>query len=335
MAFRELTYREALREALAEELDRDPAVFILGQDIGVEGGMWKVTEGLLEDFGPDRIKDTPISETAMLGAALGAAMAGRRPIVEIMYDDFIAVGMDQLVNQIAKSRYVFGGQVEVPLVVRTVCGYGFGLAAAHSQSLEAWFCHVPGLKVAMPSTPWAAKGLLKSSIRDDNPVVFIESALLYNDTGQVSDDPESAVPLGQATVAREGGDLTIVCWSLMAKRSLQAADLLESEGISAEVIDLQTLSPLDITAVLESVRHTGRLLVVHQACKRGGVGAEILAQVAEADVPLLAPVTRLAGADTPIPFAENLEALAVPSVADIVSEGEGLVREGHSGDSTL
>lgn len=315
----ELSCREALRQAMIEEMDRDPDVFLLGQDIGVEGGMWEVTKGLLDKYGPGRIMDTPISESAILGAGLGAAMAGQRPVVEIMYNDFLPAGMDQLVNQIAKSRYMFGGQINVPLVIRAPCGYGFGLAASHSQSLEAWFAHLPGLFVAMPSSPSSAKGLLKAAIRDDNPVVFIEHCMLYGDVGEVPDDPDALVPLGKAEVLLKGEDLTIVSWSLMVKRCLEAATHLKGEGISIEVIDLQSITPLDIQCVFDSVKKTARLLVVQQSCEQVSVGGEIISRVVEAGLYLKAPPKRLSGKNTPIPFAENLERNAVPGLNEIIA----------------
>lgn len=322
----QLTYREALKQAMVEELEQDFNVFMLGQDIGVEGGMWEVTKGLLDQFGPERVMDTPISESAILGAGLGAAMAGQRPIVEIMYNDFIPAGGDQLVNQIAKSRYMFGGQVKVPMVIRAPCGYGFGLAAAHSQSLESWFTHLPGLWVAMPGTPASAKGLLKAAIRSDTPVVFIEHCLLYNDKGKVPEDQDFVIPLGRAQVLRKGEDLTLVSWSLMLKRSLEAAQQLEQEGVSAEVIDLQSTSPMDIETILDSVGRTGRLLVAEQSAGCAGVGAEIVAKVAEAGVRLKTPPKRVSGKDIPIPFAANLERLAVPESTDIARAALSIVK---------
>lgn len=322
----ELSYREALRQAMIEEMDRDPDVFMLGQDIGIEGGMWEVTKGLLEKYGPDRVLDTPISESAILGAGLGAAMIGQRPIIEIMYNDFLPAGMDQLVNQIAKSRYMFGGQVTVPLVIRAPCGYGFGLAAAHSQSLEAWFTHLPGLYVSMPSSPAAAKGLFKSAVRDNNPVVFIEHCMLYNEVGYVPDDPDFLVPLGQAEVLLEGEDLTIVCWSLMVGRSLEAARLLATAGVSVEVIDIQCTSPLDMTTVMDSVKRTSRLLVAQQSCGQVSVGSEIITRVVESGLPLSSPPRRVSGRDIPIPFAENLERASVPSADEIVKVASSIMK---------
>jgi len=323
-----MTYRQALRQALLEEMMRDERVFLMGQDIAVEGGMWEVTKGLLDLVGPDRILDTPISETAILGAALGAAMAGLRPIVEIMYNDFLPAGMDQLVNQIAKSRYMFGGQISVPMVIRAPCGYGFGLAAAHSQSLEAWFAHLPGLYVVMPATPASAKSLLKSSIRNGNPIVFIEHCLLYNEEGEVPEDQTFVPPLGKASELRSGRDLTLVAWSLMTSRCMEAADTLDAQGVSAAVIDLQTIAPLDIQTIAKSVRQTGRLAIAQQACERFGVGAEIMAQLAEMVGGMLAPPIRIAGKNIPIPFAEVLEQHAIPSVKDIVDASMRLVKGG-------
>lgn len=322
----EITYKEALRQAMIEEMEGDPAVFMFGQDIGLQGGMWGVTAGLMDKFGPERIIDSPISEIAQIGAGLGAAMAGQRPIVEIMYADFLLTGMDPLVNQVAKSRYMFAGQVKVPLVIRSMIGYGFGLAAAHSQSLENMLSTVPGLYVALPGTPASAKGLLKAAIRNDNPVVFLEHTKCYLLKGEVPDDPDFMIPLGKASILRSGKDITIVSWSMMVSRCLEAAAILEKEGIDVEVIDLQTTAPLDMSTVMDSVKHTGRLVVTEQTPPRCGVAAEIVAQVSESGMQLKAPPKRLSGKDIPNPFAENLEKLAVPKAADIVAAARSLAQ---------
>jgi len=316
---RTITYRVAIREALREELLRDEHVFLIGEELGVYGGAYAVTKGLLEEFGPERIWDTPISEAAIAGAAAGAAVAGTRPIAEIMYVDFLTFCMDQLVNQAAKMRYMFGGRAKVPMVVRTQGGGGRENAAQHSQSLEAWFTHVPGLRVVMPSTPYDAKGLLKSAVRCDDPVIFIEHKMLYNSTGPVPEE-EYTVPLGVADVKRSGGDVTLVAYSRMAEFALTAADRLSKEGVEVEVIDPRTLSPLDIETVIASVRKTGKAVVCHEACKTGGFGAEIAAQIMEKAFDCLdGPVVRVAGKDIPIPNVRVLEDMALPQVEDIVA----------------
>lgn len=314
---RVIMYREALNEALREEMRRDPLVFILGEGIAERGGSYQVTKGLLADFGPERVVDTPISEASFTGLGVGAAVVGCRPVVEILFVDFAALAMDQLVNQAAKFRFMTGDRATVPMVLRTQGGLGNGLAVQHSQSLEAWFYHTPGLKVVMPATPRDAKGLLKSAIRDDGPVIFIEHKLLYMTKGEVPDE-EYLVPLGQAAVTREGRDVTLISYSRHALLCLEAAATLADEGIEAEVIDLRTLSPLDAGTVLASVRKTRRAIVVHEACRQGGVGADIAARIAEeAFHDLAAPVTRVAGLDTPIPFNLNLERACAPAVEDI------------------
>jgi pyruvate dehydrogenase E1 component beta subunit len=323
---RELTYAEALREALRQEMQRDPRVFLMGEDIGVYGGAFGVTYGLLEEFGPERVRDTPISEEAIAGAAIGAALAGMRPVAEIMFMDFVTIAMEQLVNQGAKLRFMFGGKGKVPMVLRTPAGSGTGAAAQHSQSLEAFFVHVPGLKVVMPSTPYDAKGLLLASIRDDNPVIFVEHKLLYKTKGPVPEE-EYTVPLGVAEVKREGKDVTIVATSIMVLRALQAAEELSQEGIEAEVIDPRTLKPYDAETVNRSVMKTGRALVVHEAPKTGGVGAEIVASIVEGEAfdYLDAPVKRLAGLDIPIPYNRTLEYHTVPQVENIIEAVRELV----------
>ncbi len=325
IATREMFYNEALGEALRLEMARDPRVIVMGEDIAEHGGAFQVTAGLLDKFGPTRIRQTPISELGIVGAAVGAALTGLRPVVELMYVDFSGLAMDQLVNQAAQNRFMFGGQARVPMVMRTQGGTGRGNAAQHSKSLEAWFAHVAGLKVVMPSTPADAKGLLTSSIRDDDPVIFLEHKLLYRTKGQVPTG-EHLTPLGKADVKRAGTDLTIVTWSREVLFSLEAAEKLASEGIQSEVIDLRSLVPLDKDAILASVRKTHRLLVVHEAIKRGGFGGEIASVVAEeAFDDLDAPPRRLAGLETPIPYAQHLEKTVVPQVDDIVRVAKELV----------
>jgi pyruvate dehydrogenase E1 component beta subunit len=317
---RELTYREALREALQQEMRRDPSVFIMGEDVGIYGGTFKVTQGMIEEFGEKRVRDTPISEAAIAGVATGAALAGCRPVAEIMFMDFITISIDELVSQTAKLRYMFGGKTDVPMVLRTPAGSGMGAAAQHSQSLEAWFVHVPGLKVVMPSTPYDAKGLLLASIRDNNPIIFVEQKLLYNSKGEVPEE-DYVVPLGVADVKREGRDATVVATGVMVKRALEAAEILAEEGIEAEVVDPRTLKPLDDETIIRSVKKTGRMLVVHEACITGGFGGEVVARIvgSEAFDYLDAPVLRLAGLDTPIPYNKNLERHTVPQVENIVA----------------
>ncbi|MEO8228728.1 MAG: alpha-ketoacid dehydrogenase subunit beta [Chloroflexota bacterium] len=318
-------YSEALRDALRLEMQRDPRILVMGEDIAEHGGAFQVTAGLLAEFGPDRIRQTPISEIGIVGAGVGAALTGLRPVVELMYIDFSGLAIDQIVNQAAQNRFMFGGQARVPLVVRTQGGSGRGNAAQHSKSLEAWFTHVAGLKVVMPATPADAKGLLTAAIRDDDPVMFIEHKLLYRTKGPVPDG-EYVVPLGKADMKREGSDLTIVTWSREVLFALEAAAKLAAEGVDAEVIDLRTLVPLDRAAILSSVRKTRRLLVVHEAIKRGGYGGEIAALVAEeAFDDLDAPPRRLAGVETPIPYAAHLERGVIPQVEDIVRVAKELV----------
>ncbi len=315
---REITYREALREGLQEEMRRDDRVFLLGEDIAEFGGTYKVTDGFLAEFGPQRVRNTPISETAIVGAALGAALLGMRPVAELMYIDFSTVAMDQIVNQIAKIRYMFGGKAKAGLVIRTQGGAGRSSGPHHAQSLEAWFCHTPGLTVVMPSTPYDVKGLIKSSIRSDNPVIFIEHKLLYNEKGPVPEE-EYLVPVGKADIKREGSDVTLVATSRMVLRALKAAEVLAEDGIEAEVLDPRSLVPLDEDAILQSVKKTGRLVIIHEAVKRGGYGAEIQAVVSEKAFDYLdAPIKRVAAANTPVPFAPILENFVIPDERDII-----------------
>lgn len=316
---RQITYREALREALREEMSRDPSVFLLGEDIGRHwGGAFKVTEGLAEEFGDERVRDTPISESTIVGTAVGSAITGMRPVAEIMFGDLTALAMDQIANQAAKIRYMFGGQAKCPMVVRTPFGAGVNIASHHSQSLEAWFMHVPGLYVAVPSTPKDAKGLLKSAIRGENPVFFCEHKLLYSIKGGVPED-DYLVPFGVADIKREGTDVTVVATLYMVHKALAAAQTLEQEGVNVEVIDPRTLTPLDKTAIVKSVKKTGRVVVVSEDCKTTGVSAEIAAVVAEEAIDYLdAPIKRVTGADTPIPFSPTLERFVIPNEKSIV-----------------
>ena len=315
----EMKYREALRRALDEEMQRDPLVFLMGETIAERGGSYKVTEGLFKKYGPRRVIDTPIAEASFTGMAIGAASIGCRPVVEILFIDFAMLAMDQIVNQAAKMEFISGGQRCVPMVVRTQGGAGNGLAAQHSQSLEAFFYHVPGLKVVMPSTAHDAYGLLKSAIRDDGPVIFIEHKLLYMTQGRVPDE-EVLIPLGKADIKKSGTDVSLITYSYMTLKCLEAAAALDAEGISAEVIDLRSLTPLDTDAILASARKTGRVVVVHEAVKRGGVGGDIAAMVMEeAYDDLDGPVLRIAGRNTPIPYNLNIEKACTPSVEDIVA----------------
>ena len=314
-----LQYREALNQALFEEMRRDPMVFCMGAGIAERGGSYKVTAGLLEEFGEKRVFDTPLSEASFVGMAGGAAVLGARPVVEVLFIDFTFLAMDQLANQIAKFNFMTGGQCTVPMVLRTQGGVGNGVAGQHSQSLEGMFYQIPGLQVVMPSTPYDAKGLLKSSIRSDHPVMFLENKKLYMTEGEVPDE-EYLVPFGKADIKREGTDVTMVTYSYMTLECLEAAKKLAEKGISAEVIELRTLVPMDEEAILQSVEKTGRLVVVHEAPVRGGVGGDILSRVLEkAFYSLEAPVKRIAGKNTTIPFNVNLERLCVPNVDDIVN----------------
>jgi pyruvate dehydrogenase E1 component beta subunit len=319
----EMMYREALRRALDEEMQRDPLVFLMGETIAERGGTYKVTEGLWQKYGPGRVIDTPIAEASFTGMAVGAALVGCRPVIEILFIDFAMLAMDQIVNQAAKYDFISGGQGTVPMVLRTQGGAGNGLAAQHSQSLEALFYHIPGLKVVMPSTPRDACGLLKAAIRDDHPVVFIEHKLLYMTKGPVPEE-EVVIPLGRADIKRPGRDVTLITYSYMTLKCLEAAAALEAEGISVEVVDLRTLWPLDKDTVLASARRTGRVVIVHEAVKRGGIGGDIAALLMEeAYDDLDGPVLRIAGRNTPIPYNLNIEKACIPSVADIV---EGVLR---------
>lgn len=316
---RKITYRDALREALQEEMRRDSTVFLLGEDIGRDwGGAFKVTDGLAQEFGDERVRDTPISESAIIGSGVGAAITGMHPIAEIMFGDLTALAMDQIANQAAKICYMFGGQAKCPLVIRTPFGAGVNIASHHSQSLEAWFMHVPGLHVAAPSTPYDAKGLLKTAIRGNNPVLFCEHKLLYPVQGEIPEE-EYTVPFGVADVKKEGEDVTIVATLYMVHKALKVAQELEEEGVNAEVVDPRTLTPLDKQTIVRSVKKTGRLVIVSEDCRCAGVSAEIAAVAAEGALDYLdAPIRRVAEPDTPIPFSPTLEQFVIPSEKDIM-----------------
>lgn len=319
MEYKEMTYKDAVNLAMTEEMRKDENVILFGEDVGLYGGAFGVSVGMFEEFGPERVKDTPISEAVIAGCAAGAAVTGLRPIAEIMFMDFTTIAMDALVNQAAKMRYMFGGKAQVPMVLRTPGGSGTGAAAQHSQSLEAWFCHVPGLKVVVPGTAADAKGLLKAAIRDNNPVVFVEQKTLYKDKGEVPMDDEFVIPLGKGEIKREGSDVTVVSYGRMLPRVLEAADDLKKEGISVEVVDPRTLVPLDKEMIIDSVKKTGKLILVNEACKTGGFIGEISAMISESEAfdYLDAPIVRLAGLDVPVPYNPELEAAIVPSVDQI------------------
>jgi pyruvate/2-oxoglutarate/acetoin dehydrogenase E1 component len=318
MSERTITYAKALNEALREEMLHDDRVFAIGEDIAAHNGPFRVTEGLFKEFGAKRVRDTPLSEAAIAGAAAGAAVTGLRPVAEIMFIDFSTLATDQIINQAAKMRYMFGGKICVPVVYRTQGGAGRGNAAQHSQSLEAWYVHIPGLWVVQPSTPFDAKGLLKSAIRNDNPIVFIEHKELYFTKGPVPEE-EYTIPLGVADIKREGEDVTLFATSKMVLVATEAATELAKEGISCEVIDPRTLKPLDIETLLASVRKTHRLVVVVEACLTGSFASEVAARIGEEGFDDLdAPIQRVGGKDVPIPYAGNLEAEAIPQVKDVI-----------------
>lgn len=327
-AVRELSYAQAINEALAIAMEADPRVFLMGEDIGVYGGAFQVTGDLVQRFGEDRVMDTPISELGAAGVAVGAALTGMRPVFEFQFSDFAALAMEQIVNQAAKLRYMLGGAVSVPLVMRFPSGSGTGAAAQHSQSLEAWLAHVPGLKVVQPSTPHDAKGLLLAAIADPDPVMIFEHKLLYKMKGPV---PEGhyTVPIGKAEIRRHGRDVTIVATAIMVHKALEAAVALAEQGIDAEVIDLRSLRPMDTPTLIASVKRTSRLICVYEGVKTLGIGAEISAAIAESEAfdYLDAPIVRLGGAEAPIPYNPELEKAAVPQVADIVQAALALVRE--------
>jgi acetoin:2,6-dichlorophenolindophenol oxidoreductase subunit beta len=324
---REITYAQAIKEAMCEEMRKDEDVFLMGEDVGVYGGAFGVSVGMIDEFGPKRVRDTPISEAVIVGAAIGAALTGMRPISEIMFSDFLTISMDQLVNQAAKIRYMFGGNAKVPMVVRTPSGSGTGAAAQHSQSPEAWFCHVPGLKVVVPSTPYDAKGLLKAAIADDNPVVFFEQKLLYRKKGPVPEE-EYVVPLGVADVKREGTDVTLITYGRMLPICIDVAENLSAEGIEIEIVDPRTLLPLDSDTLIQSAKKTGKVLIVHEAVQTGGFGGEIAAVLSnsEAFFYLDAPIMRLGGIDVPIPYCPELERNVVPTEDKITQAVHQLMR---------
>ena len=316
---REITYTEAVREALSEAMREDQNVFIMGEDIGIYGGAFGVTRGMIEEFGPERIRHTPIAESVIAGAAVGAAITGMRPVFELQFSDFITIALDQIVNQAAKIHYMYGGNVSIPLVMRTPGGSGTGAAAQHSQSLENWTAHIPGLIVIQPSTAYDAKGLLHSAIANNNPVMFYEHKLCYRTKGDV---PEGKyfIPIGVADIKRPGKDISVIATSYMVHKALEAAEILAKEGIDIEIVDPRTLVPLDKKTIVDSVKKTGRALVVTEAVKRSGFSSELAAVISEEESfdYLDHPIVRLAGAETPIPYEPTLEKLAVPQVNDIV-----------------
>ncbi|WP_339757470.1 alpha-ketoacid dehydrogenase subunit beta [uncultured Hoeflea sp.] len=324
---RELSYAEAIREAMDIALESDPRVVLMGEDIGVYGGAFQVTGDLVHKYGTDRVMDTPISELGGAGVAVGAAMTGLRPIFEFQFSDFAALALEQIVNQAAKLRYMLGGAISVPLVMRFPAGSGTGAAAQHSQSLEAWLAHVPGLKVVQPSTPEDAKGLLLAALEDPDPVMIYEHKILYKMKGRVPAG-HYTTPIGKAAIRRSGKDVTIVATSIMVHKALEAAKTLANEGIDAEVIDLRTIRPIDRETVLASVRKTGRMICVYEAVKTLGIGAEISAMVAESDAfdYLDAPIIRLGGAECPIPYSPELEKAVVPQVPDILQSARNLTK---------
>ena len=326
MPEREITYREAIREAMVGAMRENEEVFLMGEDVGVYGGAFGVSRGMFEEFGEHRVVDTPISEAGYVGLCIGAALMGMRPIAEIQFSDFMTHCMDQLVNQAAKIRYMFGGEGRVPMVVRTPGGAGTGAAAQHSQSLEAWFVHTPGLKVVMPSTPYDAKGMLLSALDDENTVIFYEHKLLYNKKGLVPEEPYR-IPLGEANVSREGSDVTIVTAGLMHHYVLEAAEALADGGVEAEVVDLRSLSPMDDAAVRRSIEKTGRLVVVEEDVKTAGWGAEVVSRIVEGEsfYSLDRAPARVAGADVPIPYNRDLEAHVRPTPEKVVEAVRSLV----------
>ena len=315
----EITYSEAIRQAMCEEMRQNPAVFLMGEDVGLFGGVWGVSHDMFDEFGPERVRDTAISEIAIIGGGLGAAMMGMRPIVEIMFGDFLMCAGDQIVNQVAKARFMSGGKANVPLTIRVTTGAPGSAGAQHSQSPEAWFMNVPGLKIATPATPADAKGLLKSAIRGQDPVLFFEHKMLYSLKGPVPEDEDFMVPFGQAALMREGRDVTLIGIGIMAQKALQAAQQLADEGIDAEVIDPRTLIPLDTRTLIDSVIKTGRVVIAHEAHLRAGPGAEISAVLAEQAVEYLdGPILRVGAKNVPLPYSPELEQSVLPDVADIV-----------------
>lgn len=321
-----MMYREAIASALAEEMRRDEKVFVMGEDVAITGGVYKATKGLLDEFGPARVRNTPLSEWAIAGVATGAAMCGARPVAEIMHIDFTGCAMDIMLNQMSKMCYKTNGQVHVPMVLRTQGGRGRSNGCTQSQSLEALFTHIPGLKVVMPSTPYDAKGLLKTAIRDNNPVMFIEHKGLYQTKGEVPEE-EYLIPLGQADVKHEGSDVTIISWSKTVLTALDAAKELEAKGISAEVLDLRSLVPLDFDAIVKSVTKTGRVIITHEASERNGYGAEVAAQIADKLFDELdAPILRVCGCNIPVPNATLPEIESAPTVEKLVKAAERICK---------
>lgn len=323
-----ITYSAALNEALREEMSRDPGVFLLGEEIGIwgdGGGVFGVTKGLAKEFGSDRVRDTPISEEGIVAIAVGAAATGMRPVVELMYGDFLPLAMEPLVNQAAKMRYMFGGQASVPMVLRTNVGAGGGKAAQHSQSLETWIMHVPGIKLAMPSTPHDAKGLLKTAIRDNNPVVFLEHKLLYFTKEEIPTG-DFSIPFGVASIRRPGKDFTVVAMQAMLRNALSAAEKLAAEGIELEIVDPRTLVPLDIDTILTSVKKTNRLIICHEATERAGWAGELAMQVMERAFDFLeTPIVRVCGKNVPMPYSAPLESSVIPSEKDVISAVRDLI----------
>jgi pyruvate/2-oxoglutarate/acetoin dehydrogenase E1 component len=327
MSTRELTIREAIREGIREEMTADERIFLMGENVAEAGGIFKLTEGLLADFGPSRVIDTPISEEGFVGMAIGAALTGMRPIVEVMFIDFITLAMDPIINQAAHIRYMTGGQAKVPLTIRTTLGAGRSSAAQHSQSLHAWFCHIPGLKVVLPSTPYDAKGLIKTAIRDDNPVMFIEDKMTYDLKGPVPQETYT-VPFGVADIKREGNDVTVIATSSMVQEAIKAADQLSREGIDLEVIDPRTLSPLDRETLVKSAVKTGRVIVVDEGYRSFGVTAELsMVILEEAFYYLICPIVRIGALDVPVPFSKPLEDATIPSASQIVDAAKQLMSE--------
>lgn len=317
---KKMSVRDAIIMAMSEEMRRDENVFLMGEDVGIFGGDFGTSVGMLEEFGKERVRDTPISENAISGAAIGAAMTGMRPIVDVTFMDFVVYMMDNIVNQAAKTRYMFGGKGQIPVVFRCAAGGGVGSAAQHSQSLEAWFTHIPGLKVVAPGTPADVKGILKAAVRDNNPVIFLEYKAQFNMKGEVPLDPDFVLPIGKADIKKEGKDVSVITYGRMLERVMQAAkEVEEAEGVSVEVVDLRTLKPLDKEAVLESVKKTGKVLLVNDAHKTGGFIGEVAATIAESDAfdYLDGRILRLAGEDVPIPYNQTLEAAMIPSVERI------------------
>ena len=316
----ELSFREALNQALDEEMARDAAVFLMGEEVGYYNGAYKVSEGLLDKYGTKRVVDTPITELSFAGVGIGAAMVGLRPVIEMMTFNFCILALDQIINAAAKMRLMSGGQYHVPITFRGPNGAAHMLSAQHSQATESWFCNVPGLKVVAPANPNDGKGLLKAAIRDDDPVIFLESEIMYNDRGEVSDAVDYVIPLGQCDVKREGADVTVISFSKGVKHALGAADILAKDGVGVEVVDLMTLRPLDMETIARSVRKTNRVVTVEEGWPYGGIGAELAYRI-QHDLfgQLDAPVTRVTSLDVPMPYAENLEEAALPSAADVVA----------------